>query len=126
MVNLEGIGASTRHGVLPSERFTLRSYPPDAQIVELLDGVHQARFGTPLERAPVGGATDARSFLAHGIPAATLYTAEEGSLFSRGLHSASDSRDRIDEAALAASLAYLLDVAQAADARGLRALRSAP
>jgi acetylornithine deacetylase/succinyl-diaminopimelate desuccinylase-like protein len=126
VVNLEALGASVDHGVLPTERFTLRAYPADPSLLALLDGTHQERFGKALEVLPIGGATDARSFLAHGIPAATLYTAEEGSLFSRGLHSASDSRDRIDESALAASLAYLLDVAQAADAHGLRALRSAP
>ena len=117
VVNLEGIGASTRHGVLPSERFTLRSYPPDAQIVELLDGVHRARFGTPLERAPVGGATDARSFLARGVPAATLFSREPGSRFPRGLHSARDDRSRIDEAALDASLDYLLAAVRAFEAR---------
>lgn len=110
VVNLEGIGASTRHGVLPSERFTLRSYAPDAGIVERLDAVHEARFGVPLERGPVGGATDARSFLAHGIPAATLFSREAGSRFPRGLHSSRDDRSRLDEVALDASLDYLLAV----------------
>ena len=118
VVNLEGIGASTRHGVLPSERFTLRSYAPDAGIVARLDAVHLARFGVPLERGPVGGATDARSFLAHGIPAATLFSREPGSRFPRGLHSARDDRSRLDEAALDASLGYLLAVVRAFETRG--------
>ena len=44
---------------------------------------------------------------------------EPGQLFPRGLHSARDDRSRLDEAALDASLAYLLDVVRRADARGL-------
>ena len=119
VVNLEGLGASADHGVLPAERFSLRSLPPDARLVELLDAVHRERFGKPLVALPVGGATDARSFLAHGVPAATLVTREPGQLFPRGLHSARDDRSRLDEAALDASLAYLIDVVRRADARGL-------
>jgi hypothetical protein len=81
--------------------------------------VHRERFGKPLLALPEGGATDARSFLAHGVPAATLVTREPGQLSLRGLHSARDDRSRLDEAALDASLAYLLDVVRRADARGL-------
>ncbi len=103
--------------MFPRERFTLRSHPADPVIVDLLDGVHQARFGEALERFPVGAATDARSFLAHGIPAATLYSIEPGSRFPRGLHSARDDRSRLDEAALDASLDYLLAVVRAFESR---------
>jgi len=119
VVNLEGLGASADHGVLPAERFSLRSFPPDARLVELLDEVHRERFGKPLAALPAGGATDARSFLAHGVPAATLVAPEPGRFFPRGLHSARDDRSRLDQAALDASLAYLLDVVRRADARGL-------
>jgi len=118
VVNLEGLGASADHGVLPAERFRLRSLPPDPRLVALLDAVHRERFGRPLEVLPERGATDARSFLAHGVPAATLVTREPGRILSRGLHSARDDRSRLDEAALDASLAYLLDVVRRADARG--------
>jgi Zn-dependent M28 family amino/carboxypeptidase len=119
VVNLEGLGASADHGVLPAERFSLRSFSPDARLVALLDAVHRERFGKPLLALPAGGATDARSFLARGVPAATLVTREPGQLLPRGLHSAHDDRSRIDEAALEASLAYLIDVVRRADARGL-------
>jgi hypothetical protein len=54
-----------------------------------------------------------------GVPAATLATREPRQLFPRGLHSARDDRSQLDEAALDASLAYLLDVVRQADARGL-------
>jgi hypothetical protein len=126
VVNLEGLGASERHGVLPTERFTTRAYAADPGLVALLDDVHRKRFGVELAVLPVGGATDARSFLAHGVPAATLYSEEPGVLFPRHLHSARDDRSRLDPAGLDASVAYLLDVARAADARGIPALRSAP
>jgi Zn-dependent M28 family amino/carboxypeptidase len=119
VLNLEGLGASVDHGVLPVERFGLRSLAPDPRLVALLDAVHRERFGKPLLALPRGGATDARSFLAHGVPAATLVTREPGQPIPRGLHSARDDRARLDEAALDASLAYLLDVVRRADARGL-------
>jgi acetylornithine deacetylase/succinyl-diaminopimelate desuccinylase-like protein len=119
VVNLEGLGASADHGVLPAERFRLRSLPPDARLVALLDEVHRERFGKPLLLLPEGRITDTRSFLARGVPAATVVTREPGQLFPRGLHSARDDRSRLDEAALDASLAYLLDVVRRADARGL-------
>lgn len=119
VVNLEGLGASADHGVLPAERFRLRAFSPDARIVALLDAVHRDRFGKPLLALPRGGASDARSFLVHGVPAATLVTREPGQLFPRGLHSARDDRSRLDEAALDASLAYLLDVVRRVEAGGL-------
>jgi Zn-dependent M28 family amino/carboxypeptidase len=119
VVNLEGIGASTDFAVLGRERFTLRSFDPDARLFALLDERHRVLFGRPLQRTGFGGATDARSFLAHGIPAATLVSREPGRGLTRGLHSALDSRSRLDEAALDASVAFLLDFVSAADARDL-------
>jgi acetylornithine deacetylase/succinyl-diaminopimelate desuccinylase-like protein len=121
VVNLEGIGSSRAHAVLGHERSTLSDYPPDPRIVELLDEQHRERFGTPLVVTPFGGATDAHSFLAAGIPAATLVSAEPGVQFTRGLHSWRDSRDRIDEDALDGTLDYLLGFVLAADAHGLQA-----
>jgi len=119
VVNLEGIGASSELAILGSERFTLRSFEPDARVVALLDACHRASFGTPLEVTAFGGATDARSFLAHGIPAATLVSREPGRQVPRGLHSVRDSRSRLDEAALDASVTYLLAVIASADANGI-------
>jgi acetylornithine deacetylase/succinyl-diaminopimelate desuccinylase-like protein len=119
VVNLEGIGASARLEVLARERFTLRSFEPDARVVELLGARYQLLFGRPLERTAFGGATDARSFLAHGIPAATLVSREPGGGLARGLHSAQDSRARLDPAALESTVAFLLDLVSSADARKL-------
>ncbi len=119
VVNLEGIGASARLQVLARERFTLRSFEPDARVTELLGDRYHMLFGRPLERTAFGGATDARSFLAHGIPAATLVSREPGGGLTRGLHSARDTRARLDETALESSVAFLLDLVSAADARKL-------
>jgi hypothetical protein len=118
VVNLEGLGASADHAVVSRERFLLKSFPPDPALVAVLDRVHRERFGRPLGGLPFGGATDARSFLARGVPAATLMTLEDGSPFLRELHSARDARERVDEASLDASLDYLLAVARAVDAGG--------
>jgi acetylornithine deacetylase/succinyl-diaminopimelate desuccinylase-like protein len=118
VVNLEGLGLARHHAVLRSERFTLRAFAPDAALVALLDAVHREALGAPLATTPFGGATDARSFLAHGIAAATLVSRPPGDGVPRGLHSWRDERSRLDPAALDASLAYLLAVAGAADARG--------
>jgi acetylornithine deacetylase/succinyl-diaminopimelate desuccinylase-like protein len=119
VVNLEGIGAAVPLAVLKRERFTLRSYPPDARLVSLLGERHRAVFGEPLEPTPFGGSTDARSFLAHGIPAATLVSRSPDGRLARGLHSAADSRARLDPAALDASVGFLLDLVSSADAQGL-------
>ena len=119
VVNLEGIGASSELAVLGSERFTLRSFEPNARLVALLDASYRASFGKPLEVTAFGGATDARSFLAHGIPAATLVSHEPGRRLPRGLHSVRDARSRLDQAALDASVTYLLAVVASADANGI-------
>jgi len=118
VLNLEGLGASTRHAVLGSERFTLRAYEPDPRLVGWLGAVHEQYFGRPLERTAFGGATDARSFLARGVPAATLISRAPGARVTRGLHSAADDRSRIDESALRESAEYLLRVVRAVDADG--------
>jgi acetylornithine deacetylase/succinyl-diaminopimelate desuccinylase-like protein len=118
VVNLEGLGASADHAVLGRERFALRSFPPDADLVGLLDAVHREQFAKPLEVTAHGGATDARSFLARGIPAATLITRAAGPRFTRGLHSWRDDRSRLDQRSLEASLAYLESAVRAIDRGG--------
>lgn len=120
VVNLELIGAQPQLAVFGSERFQLRGFPPDPALVELLDAVHRQQYQAPLHVTWYGAATDARSFLAHGVPAATLSSDLPEHALARGMHSAADSPDRVDLAALDATLAYLEAVARAADQRGLR------
>lgn len=120
VVNLEFIGAVPDLAVFGSEKFSLRAFPPDPTLVGLLDAVHRAQRHAPLHVTWYGAATDARSFLAHGVPAATLVGDLPGHALARGMHGAGDSPDRIDPAALDATLAYLEAVAHLADQRGLR------
>lgn len=120
VVNLEFIGASSDLAVFGSEKFSLRSFPPDPTLVGLLDAVHRQQRHTPLHVTWYGAATDARSFLAHGVPAATLSSDLPGHALARGMHGAGDAPDRVDPAALDATLGYLEAAVRAADQRGLR------
>lgn len=101
VINLETIGASEQLGYVVEEGFLLRRYHPPGGLVRLLEDV--ARDATRQTIVPValprGAMTDARSFLAQGIPAITLLGAVEGRL-PRRLHSAGDSRDRLSITAL--------------------------
>jgi len=119
VINLEFIGATKDMGVFEREAFSLRSFSPDPRLLELLDEVHRQRRGTPVYRFPYPAGTDARSFLAHGVRAATLYNDLAGHVFPRGLHSAADRLERVDTGALDAALDYLQDVVHLADRRGL-------
>ena len=79
VVNLEFIGAASDLATFGSEKFSLRSFPPDPALLALLDGVHHQQRQKPLYVTWYGAATDARSFLAHGIPAMTLASDLPGS-----------------------------------------------
>lgn len=116
VVNLDPVGASRDLAVVRREAFTTRAYDPDPRLVALLDAVYRAERGVPLPRTRFGGGTDGRSFLAHGVPAATLISEVPGHVFIRHLHSARDARSRVDGAALDATVAYLVGVVSAADA----------
>jgi hypothetical protein len=118
VLNLEGLGAAPDLAVLAHERFTLRSHPADPGLLARVDAVHQARRGKPLHRLG-GGVTDAREFLARGIPAVTLLSDPPGHAPIRGLHSAADDLARLDAAALDEQLALLAAVVRAIDAHGL-------
>jgi acetylornithine deacetylase/succinyl-diaminopimelate desuccinylase-like protein len=127
VVNLEGLGAGAEHQVIRRETFTLRSYPPAPELVSRLEEVHQEELGIPLEPTWYGGATDARAFLAHGVPAATVVSHAPGTEVTRHLHSAADSRDRLDMDALEASVTFLTAFVRDVDRTPLpQGLRSRP
>jgi acetylornithine deacetylase/succinyl-diaminopimelate desuccinylase-like protein len=119
VVNLEFIGAAADLAVFGKEAYTLRAYPADPTLLELFDTVHRQRRGKPIYVTGYGAGTDARSFLAHGIPAATLASDLPGHAYPRGLHSATDERSLVDIAALDATLEYLETVMRLADQRGV-------
>jgi acetylornithine deacetylase/succinyl-diaminopimelate desuccinylase-like protein len=119
VLNLDPIGVSPDLDLVRRESFVTRAFDPDPRIVARLEEAYLAVRGKPLGRTPVGGGTDARSFLAHGIPAATLSTQSSDRFFVRHLHSAHDTRERLDPAALGETLRIVLAFARGVDERGL-------
>ena len=119
LLNLEGLGGAENLTVYGIEHFTLRNFRPDPRWVRLLDEVHQERRGRPLYLTPDPVVTDARSFLAHGIPSATLASDLEDHAPFRGMHSARDDRQRVSLPALEGTQEFLLTTVRLMDARGL-------
>ena len=105
--------------VLGRERFTLRSFEPDARLVALLDARHRVLFGSPSSGRASAARPTRGPFSRTGSRPRRSSRASRGGGLTRGLHSALDSRSRLDEAALDASVAFLLDLVSAADARNL-------
>jgi hypothetical protein len=119
VINLEFIGATRELGVFGRETFSSRSFEPDPALLALLDEVHSQRRGAPLYRFPFPAGTDARSFLAHGVRAATLFNDLPEHALPRHLHSSWDRRERIDAASLDEALGYLQEAVRLVDRRGL-------
>lgn len=118
-VNLEFIGAASDLAVFGRERFALRSYPVHPSLLKILNKTYRAARGKPLHVTWYGASTDARSFLAHGIPTLTLLSDLPAHAIPRDLHSAGDQRGRIHEAALDATVDYLLAIVRTIDAQPL-------
>ncbi len=108
VINLELMGGSESFAYVPGESFVLRSYRPPVELVMLLDSAARDVLGQPVSPAPIPrfSMTDARSFLAHDIPALTLMARFDGG-FPRGLHSPRDTRDRVSLRSLARSVELL-------------------
>lgn len=119
VINFELIGATPNFAVFGSERFTLHSYPADPGLLRVLDTVHRQQRQQPVHVTWYGASTDARSFLKEGIPALTLLSDLPEHALARGMHSAHDTRDRVDEAALNATFAYVMAVLHELDAKSL-------
>ncbi len=115
-INLEFLGASREFAVFKGETFVTESYPPDPYLVSTVDAVHREQLGLPLWTTWYPAATDARSFLAHGVPAMTLLNALPGHALPRGMHSAEDNQDRIEPGALDAALDLLEETVRRIDA----------
>lgn len=106
VINLELIGAGDGLAYVPDEGFTFRRYTSPAGLLAFVDEVARLHWGGPLQPEPIPRVviTDARSFLAHGMPALTLVP---DSGWSRHLHSGRDSRDRIRLPALESAVDFL-------------------
>jgi len=119
VINLDPIGASSRLAVTGDDRRLFRSYRPDPQIVAGLNSVFRQITNSPLNLTSRGGTTDAVSFEAHGIPAATLISEVPPFIIPRGMHTANDKRSRIDVSSLDLTKELIVRFAQEADAKGI-------
>jgi acetylornithine deacetylase/succinyl-diaminopimelate desuccinylase-like protein len=108
VVNLEGVGADGELGAVTEDGFELRRFASPPWLAGLLQDAAQDALGAPLApmRMLPGTHTDARSLLAHGIPAVTLL-GTEGGAFPRELHSWRDARERLSPAAILRGVAVL-------------------
>jgi acetylornithine deacetylase/succinyl-diaminopimelate desuccinylase-like protein len=113
-INLELIGAGDGLAYVAEEGFAFWRYANPPGLVAFVDEVARLRRGEPLEprSVPRVGITDARSFLAHGLPALTLLP---DSGWPRHLHSGGDSRDRIRVPALESAVEFLAALVAHAD-----------
>lgn len=96
VLNLDPVGASRRFALVGKESRLLRSYGPDVRIHAALARAVEEITGQRLEVTTHGGLTDAVSFHAREIPAATLITEVPPFILPRGMHTARDTRSRID------------------------------
>jgi len=108
IVNLEAVGTSAPLAFVPEDGFDLRRFDSPAWLIELLgDAAADLGRSAPARRPlPPGTLTDGRSFLAEGLPAVTVWSAEDES-FAPYLHSAGDSRERLSPEALEATVDLL-------------------
>jgi hypothetical protein len=116
IVNLETIGTSAPLAFVPEDGFELRRFESPGWLIELL-GAAAADLGRPAPARrplPPGTLTDGRSFLAEGLPAVTLWAAED-ERFPPYLHSAGDSRERLSPEALEATVDLLEALARRVD-----------
>lgn len=118
VVNLDPVGASTRLAVLGADSSMLRSYPPDPRIVASLDAALHQVAGKSLTTTWHGGYTDSVPFRAQDIPAATLVSEVPTFVVPRGLHSARDTRNRVDVSSLDLTQRLLVTFVRSADVQG--------
>lgn len=117
VINMEFFGAAPDLAVFKRERFSLTSYPADPGLLSRIDRVHRRRRGKPVHVTWYGAATDARSFLAHGIPALTILSDLPGHALARHMHSDYDRRDRIDAKVLGETAEFLLQLVEEMDGK---------
>jgi acetylornithine deacetylase/succinyl-diaminopimelate desuccinylase-like protein len=117
VINLESIGAADALAYVAEDGFALRRYQSPEPVIRFVNDTARELWGAelPARELPVGTLTDARSFLAHGIPALTLRAFTEEP-FPRKLHSAHDNRDRLSIPAIERGTRFLRALVSRADA----------
>ena len=107
VINGETWGFGPDLSYFTSDRSALKRYDASTPLVRTLDRAYRGvtHAGIVPDIRPM--TTDARSFLAAGIPSVTLSSQLDGEKRIYGLHSSADSRDRIQPAAVARTLEFL-------------------
>ncbi len=116
-VNAEWLGAGPTLRYFVSDRFVLRRYDASGPLMRTLDRASRAVFQRGLVPDPEPVSTDARTFLARGIPAVCIGSGGNKATPLRGLHSAADNRGRLDTSALERSVEFLKAALQEIDRR---------
>jgi acetylornithine deacetylase/succinyl-diaminopimelate desuccinylase-like protein len=114
VINLEVMGGGEGLAYVPEEGFASRRYASPPGLLAFVDEVARLHQGAPMpaRMTPRVAVTDARSFLARGIPALTLVS---DSGWPRHLHSARDSRERVRIPALESAVEFLEALIEHAD-----------
>jgi len=107
IVNLEAVGGTGPLAYAEEESFLVRRYQPTPSVIQFLQQAARGLGWEPLRPMPLPGVmyTDGRSFLASGLPAATILSYSDGG--PRNLHSVSDNRNRLSVASLQQAVAFL-------------------
>ena len=108
-INLDGVGMARELALFKAESGVVRSFSPDPELVAAVDRV------SPLYRTFYPATTDARSFLAAGIPALNLASDLPGHALPRHMHSTADARGLVDLSALDETVRVLIEVARHLD-----------
>lgn len=114
--NLEILGTGGPLAYAPEEGFVLRRYAAPEHLVTIVEDAVREEWGKRLLAVPWPSMalSDARSFLAQGIPAITLFSIEDGA-FPRGLHSWRDRRERLSTPALDRTVRLLREIVARVD-----------
>lgn len=118
-INIEGWGFGPELSYFTTDRSATHRYPAAPGLVRVLDRAYRrVSGGTGLAPETFPAITDARNFMAVGIPSVTL-ASRDGDARVRGLHTAADSRDRIQPGTLDHGLRFLQVALAEIDARGV-------
>jgi len=117
-INIEGWGFGPELSYFTTDRSATHRYPAAPGLVRVLDRAYRRVSGGPgLAPETFPAVTDARNFMAAGVPRVTL-ASRDGDARVRGLHTAADSPDRIQPGTLDRGLRFLQVALEEIDARG--------
>ncbi|MBI4515927.1 MAG: M28 family peptidase [Deltaproteobacteria bacterium] len=123
VINGELWGGGRVLSYFTADRSPLRRYEAATALVRVLDrAARRGNHGGGIEPDVQPVTTDARSFMAAGIPSVTLASHREGESYVRQLHSRADTRQRLQPGALDRMLAFLKAALAEIEANGVPSL----